>query len=969
MAFSRNNVPFGVLLKTTRQRHRLTQQRLAEALGVHRRTLIRWEQGEMLPDSKAMVLELARSLKLDDQETRQLLEASLTALTPHWSVPLPRNPFFTGREEILEALHRQLGIDQVVALMHSSALHGLGGIGKTQIALEYVYRHALEYSAVFWIGAETDEQIIASLLHIAEVLQLPEYEDKDEQRTVAAVQRWLGSHGQWLLIWDNLEDLALLDRFLPTTRSGAILLTTRNQTLDTFARGLDLLPMEQEEGILFLLRRAKMLPSEATREQVRQLATQVPARYAPASALVTVLGGLPLALDQAGAYLEETQCGLPAYLDLFHTRRAALLQRRGDGARDHLASVSTTFLLAITTTSERHPAIRDLLQVCAFLQADAIPEELFCHGGTHLGPQLQAVGSDPFEWDRAVSLACSYALVSRQPEEQTLSMHRLVQVVLLDTMTEMEREQQRRRIIRSLDAVFPEVQTATKPEVWKQCERLLPHALLAMSLERETTDPLVYASLDHKIASYLVQRGQYAKAEPFYQRALHLREQALGSDHPDVASSLNYLGVLYFEQGKYAAVEPLYLRALEIREQVLGLDHLDVAYSLNNLANLYWTRQRYEEAESLYVRALEIGEHLQGPDHPDVARSLDNLAMVYCMQGKYTEAEPIRLRALHIREQSQGPHHPDVARTLNNLVAVYFEQGRYGEAEPLCVRALQIREQVQGPDHPEVAFSLINLAELYRAQSKNAEAEPLYLRALQISEQALSIDHPIVAHPLKGLADLYREQSRYQEAEILYKRALSIREHQLGLQHSETAETLHDLALLRQKQGNLAEARICAEHALHIRVQVLGDIHPHTVVTRDLYAHLMQEQGNEAIFEQFPESIPCPRENKHTEDEALPPSHKKGTPTPQDSPLRAFLEACCEFHPHAWCRSSDLWQAYQQWGEKQQERYSLSRGAFIAQLKAHGCRADRTKTTRIWRGIALAKLPRVTADDASHIAE
>src|SRR5579859_1990441 len=168
---------FGSLLKGFRTRQHLTQQQLANKLGVRRNTVGAWERGEVLPSTKTMVLELARHLKLDDQETRQLLEASLTALAPYWSVPLPRNPYFTGREDILEALHTQLGIDQTVALIHSSALHGLGGVGKTQIALEYTYRHVNEYSAVFWMTAETEEQIATGIQQIAETLQLPEREE------------------------------------------------------------------------------------------------------------------------------------------------------------------------------------------------------------------------------------------------------------------------------------------------------------------------------------------------------------------------------------------------------------------------------------------------------------------------------------------------------------------------------------------------------------------------------------------------------------------------------------------------------------------------------------------------------------------------------------------------------------------------------------------------------------------------
>src|SRR5579863_8405443 len=182
---------FGELLKTFRKRRRMTQRQLAQRLSVHANTVSSWELGTYLPATRGLILELARHLGLDESETRQLLEASLTAYSPYWHIPFPRNPFFTGREEILEELHRQLNVDQTVALTQSSALHGLGGVGKTQIALEYAYRHALEYSAVFWMAAETAESCISSLLHIAETLQLTGREDRNQQRVIAMVQHWL----------------------------------------------------------------------------------------------------------------------------------------------------------------------------------------------------------------------------------------------------------------------------------------------------------------------------------------------------------------------------------------------------------------------------------------------------------------------------------------------------------------------------------------------------------------------------------------------------------------------------------------------------------------------------------------------------------------------------------------------------------------------------------------------------------
>ncbi len=963
----RDLASFGTVLKYFRSRSHLTQQQLADAIGVHRHAIGRWEQGDYLPESKTMVLELARHLKLDDQETRQLLEASLTALAPHWLVPYPRNPFFTGREEVLEALHAQLGVDQAVALTQSSALHGLGGMGKTQITLEYAYRHALEYSAVFWIGAETEEQIVSSLLRVASALQLPGRDDKDQQRVVAAMQRWLSAHGQWLVIWDNLEDLALLDRFLPAARSGAILITTRSQTLGTTARGIDLLPMEHEEGMLFLLRRAKMLEPEATSEDVRQMAERRPTEFAVTSELVTVLGGLPLALDQAGAYLEATRCGLPAYLNLFRTRRAVLLQQRGEDTRDHPASVSTTFTLALTATARRHPAVLDLLRICALLQPDAIPEELFRQGAEYLEPQLQAVCRDALEWDLIVAVTCSSSLLSRQPEEQTLSIHRLVQAVLLDEMSEAEQEQWSRRVIVALDAVFPEIRPATEYTTWKQGERLLPHALLCLHRVGAKEKSLPLASLAYKAAQYLRERSRYAEAEPLYQHALHIREQVLGPEHPDVATLLNYLAAIYYEQSKYPEAERLLQRVLRIREQALGAEHPDVARTLNNLGELYRMQSKYPEAERLLQHAWQILEQTLSPDHPSVANTLNTLGIIYTIQTRYGEAERLLQRGLRIRERTQGPDHPQTATALDNLANLFRDQGKYPEAEPLYRRALHIWEQVQGPDHPDVAYALNDLAELSLGQGKYPEAESLYRRALHIWEQSLGPDHPNVAYALHGLANLSRDQGQYGEAEAFYYRALAIREQHLDSHHPETAETLHGLALLRKTQGSLSEAISLAERACSIRSQALGDAHPKTIATRTLYAHLVQEQTDAPktrASERCLEAIPDPRENERHENGASPPLYEAATPVPsEDDPLRAFLNACCELHPRVWCRSVNLWRAYQQWAETHQERYPLSRAAFTQQLKAAGCRAGRTNSARIWRGITLVSWETVTGSD------
>src|SRR6266487_2016427 len=733
---------FGELLKTARKRQRMTQQQLAHRLGVHANTISSWELGSYLPAARGVVLELARHLALDELATRHLLEASLIAFAPYWSVPLPRNPFFTGREEILEALHARLHTDQVVALTQSYALHGLGGIGKTQIALEYAYRYALEYSAVFWIEAETVTRITASLLRLAACLQLSERQEADQPGMLAAIQLWLATHHHWLLIWDNLEDPELLRHWLPPARKGAILITTRSPALGPLALGMDLLPMGNEEGGLFLLRRARVLEPGAPAEQMHQLAVRMPKEYAAPEELVKTLGGLPLDLDQAGAYIEETGCGLADYFQRYTHRRAHLLDRRGTLGGYHPHSVMMTFKLSHERVEREQKAAANLLRVCAFLQAEAIPEELFTVGAAHLGSELESMAADPVQFDQAIAVLRRLSLVQRQAETHTISLHRLVQTVLLESMTETERAHWTSRVIAALDVAFPEVLPATEPAAWEPCKRLLPHAMEYVHQVRVAEESCAFASLAYKAAQYLRESGRYREAEPLFQRALQIQERVLGVHHPDVARTLHYLALLYWNQGKYEQAEPLFQRALSIREQVLGPDHPFVAFTLFGLAHLYLKQGKYEQAEVLYQRVLRIQEQSLDPDHSFVAFTLDNLALLSAEQGKQGEAEALYQRALQIGERSLGREHPQVATSLNSLANLFREQGKYAEAETLYRRALSLREQQLGQHHPETAQTLYDLAACYQKQSNPSEAIALAERALSIRSQSLGDAHP-----------------------------------------------------------------------------------------------------------------------------------------------------------------------------------------------------------------------------------
>jgi tetratricopeptide (TPR) repeat protein/transcriptional regulator with XRE-family HTH domain len=827
---------FGELLKAFRTRRHVTQLQLAKDIGVHRHAIGRWEQGDGLPAKKAIVLELARHLRLDDAETRQILEASFTALPPPCIIPYPRNPLFTGREDLLETLYERFSADRVVALTQSYALYGLGGIGKTHLALEYAYRHALEYTAVFWISADSAETILASFLDIANVLALPQRKETDRQQVVMAVQQWLSIHSQWLLIWDNVEELELVTRFLPPMRQGAVLITTRSQTLGALVQGLALSPMTLQEGMLFLLRRAKVLPPEATGEQLEHLAEYQPREYSAARELATIMDGLPLALDQAGAYIEETNCSLYDYRERYEQRRAFLLDRRGTLEGNHPHSVTTTFLLASERVQPLHPAALELLRFCAFLSPDAIPEEIFQAGACHLGPVLGPVATDPLQFDLTLAALRTFSLMQRHSQTRTLSMHRLVQTVLREGMNQQEQELWQQRVIRLLNAVFPE----RTHETWEWCERLLPHIRTCVTNIPDQVGDQAVADVLQKAADYLRMHAQYQEAEPFYQRALRIWEQAHESAYLPIAQPLCGLATLYYEQGKYEEGELLYQRALHIQEQCLGLMHPDVASTLNSLALLYEMQGQYEQAMSCYQRALYIWGQAWGSDHPATAGPLWGLALLSAIRGKYEEAELLYQRALRIW-QVLGPMHPNVAAPLWGLADIYREQGKCEQAEPLYQRALHIWEQALGPDHPDVAYPLYGLADLYREQGKYEMAEELYRRALYIREQALGLKHPDVASSLHGLARLYYKQGRYKEAETCYRRALAIQGQRGRKHHPETAKSLVGLSRLYKQQGNKKQALSLLQRACVILEQGLGEAHPETREAMNDY-HRMQEQ-------------------------------------------------------------------------------------------------------------------------------
>ncbi|MEN9847854.1 MAG: hypothetical protein RL368_594 [Pseudomonadota bacterium] len=281
-----------------------------------------------------------------------------------------------------------------------------------------------------------------------------------------------------------------------------------------------------------------------------------------------------------------------------------------------------------------------------------------------------------------------------------------------------------------------------------------------------------YARCLVNAANALHELGYYDKAKSLLEKALPIQKKCLGSGHPDVATSLNNLALIYSAQGDYEQAKQLHEKALAIREKVLGSEHPKVATSLNNLANIYLKQGDYEQAKQLYERALAILEKALGSEHPDVAASLNNLASIYSKQGDYEQAKQLNERALAIREKALGSEHPEVATSLNNLANIYKDQGDYKQAKQLNERALAIWEKALGSEHPNVAASLNNLATIYSEQGNTEKATEYYQRAQAIINKIFDENHPTAKMISENYLKLQQEVEALRKSNIEQRVAL-----------------------------------------------------------------------------------------------------------------------------------------------------------------------------------------------------
>jgi len=752
------------------------------------------------------------------------------------NIPIAVPRHFLGRDDALEAIDAALRrYEGRVAI---TALHGLRGVGKTSLAATYAERHKADYRATWWIRAQTESTMRADIVSLGVRLGWTTADEK-EQPALDKVRERLRQEGEGLLlIYDNAIDPMSLKPYLPPGGAVRVLVTSNAHAWRGVAAPVEIRLWPKQIGADYLIARTG-------RESERAIA----------QALSEALGGLPLAHEQAAAYCERLDVSLAEYTRRLELAPAKMLDAERDAPAEYhdRLTVAKTFALAIDEAAKLHPAAEPLILHAALLAPEPIPVFVFSEGRGKFGEPLASQLVDD-GLDEALAALRAFALIDRETivderdraiTTETIRLHRLVRAVAVRRLQGETAEAARRVLIEAMAEVFPR-KVWNDPSAWPRARRL--DALALHLVGGASSSPTGAEAPASEILNLLGQYraaalAAYVQARQLLERALAIREKALGSEHPDTAASLNNLANVLKTQGDLAGARSLFERALAINDKALGLEHPDAATNLESLAILLQAQGDLAGARPLHERALAIREKALGPDHPDTASSLDNFALLLQAQGDLAGARPLHERALAIREKALGPEHSYTALSLENLAALLQAQGDLAGARPLHERALAIRENALGPDHSYTATSLNNLATVLLAEGDLDGARALFERALAIHEKALGPEHSETAINVCNLARVLRDLGEIREAERLFERAIAIGERARGAAHPLTQRFQSHYARLLLITGRQVEALSIAEGALAVHEATNGSNHIWTKDSADVAADALAALG------------------------------------------------------------------------------------------------------------------------------
>ncbi|KAG8720189.1 hypothetical protein FRC09_009986 [Ceratobasidium sp. 395] len=707
--------------------------------------------------------------------------------------PAP-SPAFTGCE-------RQ--ISQVVNCLLSRTnerrvcvVHGLGGSGKTQIALKVVERTRDNWSDIVYVDATTRESTIATLTGFAQA--------RGAGETHEDALRWLEYSSQsWLLVIDNADDPDLrLQKFVPGGSYGSVLVTTRLRSLALLGQGpgsdCSVGQMESEDALELLLTRARMRDYVLSREELES-----------AAKLVEDLGYLALAIVHAGAYIFCSKTGIAKYRRQCLQNTQTSLERYSKLAGNTEEYEKTVYTTWVMSYERLKPYTQRTLGLLAYLHHGGITEEMFKWAASNtdwtptippnneelvtrqyvrecLTPFLDADGHwDPNAFSTVMDELVLYSLIDYDRVNEAFALHVLVQ----DWTCTMLPHSKTTAMMHTSHLLALSVNWSDAPEAHTYRRGLLVHvSKLLSTLGASNVNDAVFFAMVYR------ENGRWKEEEVLEVRVLDESKQVLGARHFDTLRSMNNLALTYSNQGRWDEAEALQVRVLGARKQALGELHPRTLTSMDNLALTYSSRGRWAEAEALQVRVVDARNQTLGEQGADTLRSMNNLALIYLNQGRLDKAEGLLARVLDARKQALGDLHPDTLATMHNLAGTYSNQGRWSEAEALQVQVIDASKQTLGELHPNTLTCMNNLANTYSDQGRWDEAEALEVRVLDGRKQTLGGLHPEALLSMYNLASTYLSQGRRDAAELLLVQAVAAHKQVFGERDRKTLGVMELLA-------------------------------------------------------------------------------------------------------------------------------------------------------------------------------